>query len=417
MGSFGVEWHPIPSVTLGGATFLDADQSPAVIAGAVSAGWSIGPVAMEASYLKFVNQTNRGNNIVASGIPGSSIRAVEMCPYSPDRLSFGLKVAIGSERIPQVRILGVELNGAIFPAACRTLAYRPLGRVHVKNVSQGSVQVRASFFIDKLMDGPTESRPVTIESDKEMDLPLLAVFNESVHDATAMTVHDGTVTVSVSPTDEADDRTQTRVVVRGRNDWDGNVETLRYFVRPEDPEVLRVTRDILANAIDSLSGVPGPLQLFRKVRVLCNAFAGKLVYVNDPRESADFVQYPDETLHLRGGDCDDMAVCFASLLGSIGVGTAFVDVVPPDNPDSSHVYLMFDTGLAPEFASHIAENSKRYVLRRDQKGNETVWIPIETTAIMKGFDEAWTFGAKQFYNDTKVRSGLVDGWVKVVDLQ
>ena len=189
------------------------------------------------------------------------------------------------------------------------------------------------------------------------------------------------------PLGEEEDRSQTRVVVRGRNDWDGNAESLRFFVRPADPEVLRTTRDILLAARDSLAS--GGLELLSKARALFDAFAGKLVYVNDPRLTADYVQYPEETLRLRGGDCDDMTVCFASLLGSIGVAAAFVDVVPPANPGDAHIYLLFDTGLDPKYASNIAQNPKRYVLRTSRDGKETVWIPIETTVIMKGFAEAW----------------------------
>jgi transglutaminase-like putative cysteine protease len=186
-------------------------------------------------------------------------------------------------------------------------------------------------------------------------------------------------------------------------------------VRPGDPDVLRTTRDILLQKRDSLAA--GGLELFSKAKALFNAFAGKLVYVNDPKLSADYVQYPDETLRLRGGDCDDMTVCFASLLASIGIATAFVDVVPPGAPHDAHIYLIFDTGLDPRFASNIAQNSKRYVVRKNHEGRESVWIPVETTLTMKGFEEAWRAGANEYYDDVEVHLGMARRWVKLVDVE
>jgi len=47
---------------------------------------------------------------------------------------------------------------------------------------------------------------------------------------------------------------------------------------------------------------------------------------------------PRETLRLRTGDCDDLAVLYAALLENVGIDTALVDV-------GDHVLTMFDTGL------------------------------------------------------------------------
>jgi hypothetical protein len=194
------------------------------------------------------------------------------------------------------------------------------------------------------------------------------------------------------------------------------VHTLRYFVTPSDPSVIRYARDILLENADSLGGDPGGMLPYRKARLLLSGFANNMMYVSDPRQSADFVQYPSETIELRGGDCDDMTVCFSALLNSIGIPTAFVDVIPPDRPDQAHIYLLFDTGLEPRFAEGITTNSKRYVVRRNQAGVETVWIPIESTVIRRGFDEAWSAGAQRYLDDVEIGLGIVKGWVKIVDV-
>jgi hypothetical protein len=78
--------------------------------------------------------------------------------------------------------------------------------------------------------------------------------------------------------------------------------------------------------------------------------------------------------------------------------------------------MMFDTGIKAGDASQLSENGKLYVIRGNDRGGESVWIPIETTAITKGFDDAWKTGAREYFNDVEVNLGLVRGWVHVVDV-
>jgi len=113
---------------------------------------------------------------------------------------------------------------------------------------------------------------------------------------------------------------------------------------------------------------------------------------------------------------DDMTVCYSSLLASIGVSTAFIDVVPPQRPDNGHIYLMFDTEVPVKQAGLISDNPKRYVVRKNERGEETVWLPVETTAITEGFTRAWEQGAKEYFDEVEVGLGVVRGWVRLVDV-
>ena len=77
---------------------------------------------------------------------------------------------------------------------------------------------------------------------------------------------------------------------------------------------------------------------------------------------------------------------------------------------------MFDSGVEPRYGSSIAGNPKRYVVRRNAQGKETVWIPIETTVMVRGFDEAWSSGAQRYFDDVEIGLGLAHGWVRIVDV-
>ena len=64
----------------------------------------------------------------------------------------------------------------------------------------------------------------------------------------------------------------------------------------------------------------------------------------------------------------------------------------------------------------LGENTKRYIIRTNRDGHQSVWIPVETTMSMKGFDAAWDAGAEQYYHDVEVGLGQAKGWVRVVEV-
>jgi hypothetical protein len=415
-GSLGVEWIPGLRIALRGGVYSDGGGIPFINAFGIGAGWTYLFLEADVSYIRFTDQSSRRGSVSISSFDPSGIKDLGLSPFSGDRASISIKAILGSVRESLVRIEGVEMLGGIYPSAYQSLAYRSIGKVRVRNTSGTPVQARVSFFLEKLMDAPTESQPVSIQPGESVDIPFTAVFNDGVKHVPAITIRDGTVGVTAALESEYDDRARARVLIHGRNDWDGTPGSLRYFVTPDDPDVIRTAREIMLKNKDSLADVPPELGSLRRAKILCDAFRGTLVYVSDPKHLTEFVQYSTETLRSRTGDCTDMTVCFASLLSSMGISTAFVDVVPPAHPEKSHIFLLFDTGVSPEFGDHVSSNPKRYVLRKSKSGRETIWLPLESTAITGGFDEAWTEGAQQYFDDVELGLGLVAGWVHIVDV-
>lgn len=415
-GMMGQEWTPGLGIALRNALYVDNHESPAIAAVSLGLGWSYEFVEIGASYLRFTDRTRHSGTISLSDFDAKAVHSLDLNPYVRDRVSLSVKAIFGNIRESLARIEQVEMYGAVYPSSFELFAYRPIGKARVRNVSSKRIQARVSFFVDKFMDAPTESPSFTVEPGEVAEAELTAVFNERVKSVLKMTIRDANIYVTAAPAEAYDDRAQARVLFRGKNDWDGDARSLRFFVTPDDPDVLRTSRDILLQNKEALSVGAGDLDSFRKARVLINGFAGKLMYVSDPKLTADFVQYPSETLKIRGGDCDDMTVCFASLLSSVGISTAFVDVVPPGSPEKSHIYLLFDSGLKPEFGDGISDNSKRYIVRKGKNGTETIWIPIEPTVIARGFEESWTAGAQEYFDEVELGLGLAKGWVRILDV-
>ena len=412
----GLEWIPYENFYLRTGLYTLYSNANPFEAIALGTGFNIDRFAADIGYIWFPSKTNRGGTINLSTFSSTNFTNLDYSRFTSDQLLLTLRTYLGSEFEPLAIIEGVDIKNEIYPASAKIFAFTPVGTARVRNNSSKRISTKIGFFISEVMNTPTESMPYNLEPEEILEIPFNAVFNNKIDSVKKLSIYDGLVFVKAKIAEEYDDRYQTRVLVRGRNDWNGDVYTLHYFVKPGDSKVLDFSRNVIHNRKNHFDTIPGQLQNFEKARALFDSLTHLLRYINDPRLSRDYVQYPEETLTLYGGDCDDITVCYASLLMSIGISAAFVDVIPQDNASEAHIYLLFDTGIPPQDANYLTDNPKRYCIRRSDSNKETVWIPVETTMLKKGFMEAWNKGAEQYYKEAEIGLGIVKGWIKVVDI-
>ena len=207
-----------------------------------------------------------------------------------------------------------------------------------------------------------------------------------------------------------------QLIIHTRNSWNGEIDKLGLFVTSDNEDILNITRGIVAKA--DISETDG-LGNFKKAEMIFTELKNMGIhYHRDPNivfYKDDRVQYATETLELKNGDCDDLVVLYSSLLESLGINTAFVEVKDPEK-DIAHVYLIFDTELEPIQGNILTTNDKRYLIREKGSGRQTIWAPIEVTLIENNFEEAWKFGATSYLKEGILRNGLESGWVKIIDV-
>ena len=138
------------------------------------------------------------------------------------------------------------------------------------------------------------------------------------------------------------------------------------------------------------------------------------MYVADPNATSDYVQFPQQTIELKGGDCDDLSVLYSAVLENIGIQTALIDYKP--DKGLGHVNLLFNTELSPQMAKWITENDRKYFIRKNKEGEDQVWIAIETTSLTD-FMKAWELGIEKFNNEALDNLGLAKGKVEIIDVQ
>ena len=138
-----------------------------------------------------------------------------------------------------------------------------------------------------------------------------------------------------------------------------------------------------------------------------------MVYTSDPRATAEYVQFPQQTVQLKGGDCDDLSVCYSSLLESVGIQTALVDYKA--DGDIRHVNILFNTKLTPKQAKLITNNDTKYFVRKNSSGKSEVWLPVETTSLTE-FNTAWNVGVEKFNKEALSDLGIATGNVEIIDV-
>ena len=305
-------------------------------------------------------------------------------------VSLSYKFGFGSYYIKEV---GTEIRD-IYISQYRGYSKNSVGYMKVENRSSQSIPVEVSYYVKDFMEQPTVSQG-TVPPESDTVVPFYAVFKEDIMKSQNDRTLQAEVELKYQYGKKKVKRKSTKtILMRKRNamTWSRKKE-VAVFVTPEDPVVNRFARNVLRiMEKDILKGLP---ENFQNAMQIFNALTVYgITYIKDPnalygqdirKEVVDTIQFPRETLFKKSGDCDDTTVLYCSLLESVGIETAMVDI-------PGHVLMMFNTELTPKEAGKITANPKKYCLI-DGK----VWICVETTLIKDGFMRAWREGMVGYY--------------------
>ena len=301
----------------------------------------------------------------------------------------------------------------LYPAYYQFYNLYPIALITLKNVAGYPIEVNIKSTIDPYSERPGFTGFQRIGSGKTVDVPVTVILGSRLLDVTSRepAVLDLEITARAGKTHVRS--LSAPIVVHNKNAWNGDVDKLDIFVTPDDEDILVRSRGFLKNLETHNDKMAMAEIIFDR---LSESGIGYKSDPNIPFYRDDRVQYAGETLEIGGGDCDDLVVLYASFLESVGISTAFVDVRYPEK-EIAHLYLLFDTGIDADEGYRIASNEKRYIVRERPDGSSTAWIPVETTLIAEGFNAAWEAGASAYLQEAVVENGLIDGWVRIFDVE
>jgi hypothetical protein len=310
-----------------------------------------------------------------------------------------------------VEFLSVEIAKEIYPTFYEAYIDNPFAYARVVNLGDKPVSVKPLGMIEGINSGYIQSPIVTILPKDTAVVPFFTVPSDNYNKQRAE-ISQAYFSLTTSG-EEPDDKIQAPILINGINSWDGQVKNLRYFIKKDIEYSMGYSKNILSNNKKLLDTTNYLLAPFYKAKYIFNDFAKEIVYTSDPRASTEYVQFPNETIKLRGGDCDDLGVCYSSLLESVGIETSLVDYKNTD--DIRHVNVLFNSKLTPDEAKLITENDTKYFVRKDENGEDEIWIPVETTSLTD-FNSAWNLGAEKFFDEAIQNLGLAAGKVEIIDV-
>ena len=309
-------------------------------------------------------------------------------------ISLALNFNFNPSQIRIERVLSRDLYASLY----KTYARDTLASVQIRNLQDRPLEAQVGAFIPGLMEAPVR-QTVTLRPRAVTTVPIRPVLAWRLLQQSSD--HPAQLQVTASYQSRRFLKTEkggARFVAYGPGaiDWSAGVAQAAASVTPRDPLVEGLAREAVRAV------VPADITRFgcRNLAFTAALFDAlgqlRITYVSDPNNpfssisetphAVDTVQYPGETLRKRTGDCDDTSVLMAALLASVGINTRFVDA-------PGHLFILVDTGLHERNRVALSLDSTRTVISAEE-----VWVPLETTAITRGFAAAWQLGAESFVN-------------------
>ena len=397
------------TIGLGITAFHDISQAP-YFAGIVPAiTFSSKMFGITFSGVKYFSNRNISHSL--SDFTDNGINNLLNTRYSYDRAFVTFTLTLNTIPETTIEFLDANILTSIYPALTDHYLNKPFATGTVVNLTNKPLTVKPSSKIEGINNDGIESPSVVIGPKDTASIPFYTIIPQSFNKEKAGISY---VVFNVkTEKSDADAKLQKPILVNGINMWDGKVINLRYYIKRDYQFSMNYAKNILSRYKNELDTLSYALSMFYEAKIIFNNFVKDLVYTSNPRAEADYVQFPHETIKLKGGNCDDLSVCYSSLLESVGIQTALVDYKPVNG--IGHVNVLVNTQLSPGQARLITMNDSKYFIRKNESGADEVWIPVETTSLTN-FDKAWDLGTQKFNEDAINNLGLAKNTVEIVDV-
>jgi hypothetical protein len=305
------------------------------------------------------------------------------------------------DTIQAAGLAGVELGGFeffdIFPVFYKYYNDHPLGRATLRNTGKTAAKnIQVTFQVKQYMDNPKSCvAPQTLAPGEEREVQLFGLFKSNMLEISQSTLVSANIALEYEVAGEPRRKEFIQAVrVQDRNamTWEDDRRAAA-FVTPKDPTVLKFARNTAALLKGKMAGrLPAKLLTAIGIQEALRLYG--IVYAPDPKtpyadysrkkETIDFLQFPQNSLENRGGDCDDLSILCCALLESVGIATAFITV-------PEHIFIAFSLDMSLEQARQIFDKPEQLLFFGGGS-----WVPLEVTAIDQGFLKAWALGAREW---------------------
>lgn len=338
---------------------------------------------------------------------------------------------------PEITIKEFQMN-SLFAAMYKYYATTPVGTVEIFNDTNSTFKnIKVGLLISRYMDFPTEMSVEKLAPYERKTIPLFASLNNTVLKVEEDTPMQAKLTVTYNLANQQAEQSLAKTFTlfsRNALNW-ADPAKIGTFITPKNSTIDYFVKQAIYAHIPENANSPYP-NLSQAMQLFGIFSAYGLRYVIDPNnpyngplvgdEAIDYIRYPTETLKLRSGDCDDLAMLYCAALENLGISSGLIDI-------PGHVFTIFELGLTMPEALQIGlpadlllswdDMSFRYPtpqdsvalaqLAQERYWNEHVWIPVETTLFGAGsFIESWQIGVENYLNASGQRRIILiqDAW-------
>lgn len=288
-----------------------------------------------------------------------------------------------------LQIVELSIENA-FPSLMQYYRNQPIGSISVKNPHDEPVkQLKASVFIKKYMDFPTETEAIpSVAADETVGIDLYLILNTSVFELQEDLPVQVEITLDYAIQNSSQQQKKNASITIYRRtalSWD-DTGKIASFIMPREKTITEFSHRVGA-WIPGIEPYQFNKRLFRAIRICDGVGTYGIHYVEDPdspiskilgqEHVIDTIRFPRTTLLIQSGDCDDSTALLGSLLESLGISTAIMT-------SPGHVFLAFDSN-EPASNAWLLQAEPFEILEHDG----TIWIPLETTVLKDGFFKAW----------------------------
>jgi len=285
----------------------------------------------------------------------------------------------------------------VFPVFYKYYNDHPVGKLVLRNQEKTAAEdIRVSFLVKQYMDNPKITTVAgSIGPGAEKEIELTGLFKSTILEISEPTLVSANITIEYTQAGKTQKKEITqalRIYDRNAMTWEDNRRAAA-FVTARDPTVLKFSKNVTGMLKGKASSaVISNLLTAIGIHQALDVYG--IHYVVDPTtpyketsqslQAVDFLQFPQQTLEYKAGDCDDLSILYSALLESVGVKTAFITI-------PGHIYMAFDIDMRPDGARKAFQRADDLIFIED-----TVWVPVEITERTGGFLKAWESGAKEW---------------------
>ncbi|MCQ2577851.1 MAG: tetratricopeptide repeat protein [Treponema sp.] len=294
----------------------------------------------------------------------------------------------------------------IYPLFASSYKETPFAYIYITNHNNAEIRnVRVSFKADKYTSSAYVCSEIKrLQKNKTVEVPLLADFSTELSQFSENGQFPGQVIIEYSLLGKK--YTEIKEVVissynRNTFNWE-NPDGIVALISPNDGSALELSKTIIGIARDNTHlGINQNLEYSMALFESLNTMG--IIYEQDIQtpyeeyhylEDVDYIQFPFQTITYRAGDCDDLAVLFASMLSSVGINSALLFT-------EDDVICGIDLNISSSSASKQFSSLDRLI-----NIDDVLYLPVSMKNLGKGYADAWDLALEEI-NESEDLSVIV----------